>query len=163
MSSIIAPLEGCVALDDLESANAQLIWFIVGPDRHRAGAWQADRPGCAPTTHHQRALLIEGGTQALRNPSPDSPLAIEFEWDRQIPCGRFQIDIHNAVTDEMKALVIDTGVVCHGRPPHAGPPIVIHPPQTPPNAPPAIIPEPGTMALLGGALLARAAWMRLWR
>lgn len=157
MSSITAPLEGCIALDDLELTDAQLIWFIIGPDRHKAGAWQTDKPGCGPNTHHQRSLLIPGGSEALINP-PLTPLSIEFEWERQIPCGRFQIDIHNAVTDEMKALVINTGVVCK----EDKPPVVVIPPVTP-NVPdtPVVVPEPTTMLLVSGAILLRGVWQKM--
>ena len=151
MSTIDVPITGCVDLADL---RGPLTWVVTGPDRFRAGAWQDDAPGCAPTTAHQRALLIDGGTASLRDLYPGERLAIGFDYPAMDPCGRFQIDIVNAVSREMAALVIDAGVACHRA--IVVPPV--HPPiHTPPQA--AVVPEPSTL-LLTGALLARALWQR---
>lgn len=176
MSTILAPLTGCVRFDDLDGPLEWLIHDAAG-QRHQAGAWWTDKPGCEPTTHHQRPLVIDGGTDVLRNPLEGQIITIGFDYEKQggdTPCGRWQIDVVNKFTNEIAALVINTGVRCERpeivvppRPPHGMPPVTppYVPPYTevPPYVPPVVtpVPEPGTMLLLGGAILARAMWQRM--
>jgi hypothetical protein len=155
VSTITAPFTGCVNLSDL---TGDLIWTVTGPHKFEAGAWRGDMPGCDRTTHHQRPLEIEGGTDALDHLFDGQVLAIRWHWQTQDQCGRHQIDIHDVTAGEMVALVINSGTVCDGGGGVMLPPIV--PPTLPPAAP---IPEPATVLMVGGALLVarvRQIWSR---
>ena len=186
MSTITAPFYGCIAYEDLHDPLILTIHDAAG-QKHQAAAWMTDKGGCGKTTHHQRALIIEGGSANLRNPDVGEVIHIQFDYVKQFasqmnlgkPCGGAQVDVVNTVTNEMAALYIFTGQDC-GKPPK---PIVVKPPTVRPSVqedippliqeipppklaedeptPPAIIPEPSSMLLLGSALVLRMLWMKL--
>jgi hypothetical protein len=180
MSTITAPFYGCIAYEKLHDPLVITIHDAAG-QRHQAAAWMTDRGGCGKTTHHQRALIIDGGSANLRNPDPGEVINIRFDYVKQFasqmylgkPCGGAQVDVVNTVTNEMAALYIFTGQDC-GKPPK---PIVVKPPtvrpavqeeipppklaEDDPTPLPAVVPEPSSMLLLGSALVLRMLWQKL--
>lgn len=176
MASITAPFSGCIYIEDLLAQHAGILeWELSGiqGQRIKAAAFAGDKAGCEPTTHHQRPLLIAGGTDALRNPIEDS-ITIGFDWRKQSsesPCHRvFQIDILNTVEGDFFGGLItyrdqQLPEQCTGTPAVVvvKPPVVVTPPYvevpsyptpTPFDAPdaPVPVPEPTTLLLIGGAV-----------
>lgn len=173
--SITMPFTGCVNISEL---NGPLVVYITGPAEHRAAAFQGDKAGCEPTTHHQRELLIDGGTDALKHMDVGEVVAVEFDYAHWDQCGRFQLDFKNMSTGEFWALMIDTGrdfvgTTCNGVETQPKPPIVVKPPVITPHVPPIVIephmpdeptpvpvPEPATVFMLGSGLLVAARRLR---